>query len=40
MARSPRRSDIGGKDQGVTVPGVMCGREPLDRTTFQFSELT
>jgi len=33
-----RRSDAGDEDQGVTVPGVMCGREPRweprGRTTF------
>ena len=35
---------FGDEDRGVTVPGVMCGREPRweprGRTTFQFSGLT
>jgi len=43
-----RRPDVGDEDQGVTVPGGMCGREPRweprwepgGRTTFQFSGLT
>ena len=39
-----RRSDVGDEDQGVTVPGVMGGREPRweprGRTTFQFFGLT
>ena len=44
-SRSPVESPtLATQDQGVTVPGVMCGREPRweprGRTTFQFFGLT
>jgi len=35
-----RRSYVGDEDQGVTVPDVMCGREPRGRTAFRDSGLT